>query len=375
MDSVARFGAGLVGLAIIGCIAHAAVAAGGGHGAHGAPLLMALACGLAVGSVAVGVAWRERRWLIAILIGAGLVAGEGYALLLTSERTLEAREQKQAPIRAALAAGSKALERVAAAERALDNASTSPRLERALAAKATADVAVVAKAAERDCAVNCRALLEQQVAAAAAEVAAARADLSVLRGAAEAEFEAAWARLAALPAPASASPLADRLGIDGWQVDLAAAVLASLAANGLGAFLLAFAAHGRSSRSSDSFEPAARRSAAAEADAFAREVFRPQPGGRIAIADIKDAYQAWCRGRGLDPLPNQEFGRELAALFASVGLYRVGVGAAAEIPGLEWVTPDALRHPAGSRPGGVSRSERVKAQASLAHEAEWRSPA
>ncbi len=331
MDSFVRVSAGLVGLAIIGCVAHSAIVAGGGYGATGAPLLIALACGLAVGAVAVELARRERRWVIAMLIGLELVAGEAYALLLTSERTLEAREQRQAPLRASAAERARSEDRLAVAERALAGAQSSDRLKRALAAKAAADAAVVAKAAERDCAGNCRALLEQQVATAAAEIAAARAELTALRRTAEAELGAARAALAALPAPASVSPLADRLGIAGWQIDVAAAVLASLAANGLGAFLLAFAAHGRFSRSSDSFEPAARRSAAAEADAFAREVFRPQPCGRIAIADIKDAYQAWCRCRGLDPLPNQEFGRELAALFASVGLYRVGVGADAEI--------------------------------------------
>ena len=52
MDSFVRVSAGLVGLAIIGCVAHSAIVAGGGYGATGAPLLIALACGLAVGAVA-----------------------------------------------------------------------------------------------------------------------------------------------------------------------------------------------------------------------------------------------------------------------------------------------------------------------------------
>ena len=364
MDRLVRASAGLVGLAIVGCVAHSAIVASGGYGASGAPLLIALACGLAVGSVAVGVAWRGRRWLIAILIGLGLVAGEAYTLLLTSERTLEAREQRQAPIRALAADRTRAEDRLAAAERALAGAQTSDRLKRALAAKVAADAAVVAKAAERDCAGNCRALLEQQVATAAAEVAAARAELIALRRAAEAEFGTARVALAALPAPASVSPLADRLGIAGWQIDLAAAVLASLAANGLGAFLLAFAAHGRCRR----LAPAARE-AMAEADAFARAVFRPEPGGRIAIAAIRPAYHPWCRSRGCEPLSNAEIGRALAALFGSVGVYRIGTGAEAEICGLRWAASRPDTQPARPRTGSARRSARVKGRALLEHEA------
>ena len=367
MDSFVRASAGLVGLAIVGCVAHSAIVAGGGYGASGAPLLIALACGLAVGSVAVGVAWRERRWLIAMLIGLGLVAGEAYALLLTSERTLEAREQTQAPIRGLAADRTRAEVRLAAAERTLAGAQTSDRLKRALAAKVAADAAVVAKAAERDCASNCRALLDQQVATAAAEIAAARTELTALRRAAEAELGAARAALAASPAPVSISPLADRLGIAGWQIDLAAAVLASLAANGLGAFLLAFAAHGRRTDPQTGIATAPR-DVMAEADAFAREMFRPEPGGRVAIAAIREAYRAWCRSRGCEPLPSAEIGRALAALFGSVGVYRIGTGAEAEICGLRWAAsqPD---QPGRPRTGGARRSAQVKERALLEHEA------
>lgn len=45
---------GLVGLAHLGCVAHSAIVAGGSYSANGAPLLIALACGLAIGSMAVG---------------------------------------------------------------------------------------------------------------------------------------------------------------------------------------------------------------------------------------------------------------------------------------------------------------------------------
>lgn len=77
MDRLVRLSSGLVGLAVIGCVAHSAIVAGGGYGANGTPLLIALACGLAVGSMAIGVAWREGRRVIAALIAVGLVRRRG----------------------------------------------------------------------------------------------------------------------------------------------------------------------------------------------------------------------------------------------------------------------------------------------------------
>ena len=338
MIKLVHLAAGLVGLGIIGCVAHGAVLAAGGYGATSAPMLVALACGLAIGSIAIGVAWRERRLVNALLIAGALVAGEAYALLLTAERTLDAREAKQAPLRVAQSERLKAQERITAAQRSLTDTSTSVRLSRALAAKAAADAAVVEKAAHRDCASNCRVLLEQQVTTAAAEVEAARAELTKFRDSAVAELGSARASLAALPPALSASPLADRLGVEGWKVDLAAAALSSVALNGLGSFLLAFAAHGRREVTID-LKPIAvqsERSAAAEADMFARSVFRPMPGGRISIVEMRAAYDAWARARGLEPLPTREIGAALAELFARVGVYREGNGATAAIVGLRW---------------------------------------
>jgi hypothetical protein len=202
-----RSSAALVGLAIIGCVAHAAVVSAGGYVAPGTPLLLALAAGLAVGAVAVGAAWRDGRHAIAALIGVALFAGEAYALLLTSERVLEAREGKQAPLRAQLALREQAKARVRAAEAALAATTTTVRLERALAAKAAADQAVVEKAAEKGCAVHCRALLEQQVATAAAEINAARLERAGLQRAAESELEAARAALAMAPIPSRPLPV------------------------------------------------------------------------------------------------------------------------------------------------------------------------
>ena len=179
------------------------------------------------------------------LLAVALIAGEAYALLLTAERTLAHREELQAPLQEHAEARRKAEQRLMRAQTELEAAATgTPRLKRAIAAKSAADAAVVEKAAEKGCAVHCRALLEQQVATASTEVAAARDEMARLQRAAEQEVTYARSALVAMPKVGSGSPLADRLGVAGWEIDLTAAALASIAANGLAAVLIAFAAHG-----------------------------------------------------------------------------------------------------------------------------------
>ena len=136
------------------------------------------------------------------------------------------------------------MDRLAAAQKVADELpASSPQLDAALTAKTSTDLAVLEKSAAKSCAANCRALLEQQVSAAAAGVAAARMQLQSSRESAMSELAAAREAVAALPAPASGTALADRLGIDAWIIDLAAAVLGSIGANGLAACLLAFGSH------------------------------------------------------------------------------------------------------------------------------------
>ncbi len=341
--------AALVGLAIIGCVAHAAVMASGGYGKSGALLTIGLAAGLVVGSLAIGVAWHEDQRAIAVCLIAALAAGEAWSLLLTAERTIAHRDEHQAPLRAAAEARAKAADRVKLGEAALAAIESTPRLIQAQKAKVAADAAIIDKAAERGCLSNCRQLLQAQADAAAAELAAARADA---RAKAESRVNQARADLNALPIPPSATPLADRLGIEGWKIDLATAGLASLAANGLGAFLLTFAAHSRRAPHrlidvtpiADRVEPpSSTRDAAKEADWFARTMFRPKRTGRVKLADVRHAYHEWCRKHGLDPLPDRDIGHALNVLFASVRLYRRGEGPEAAIVGIDWSQPEPLR--------------------------------
>jgi hypothetical protein len=95
---------------------------------------------------------------------------------------------------------------------------------------------LVAKAADKGCFAICRQLLQAQVNTAAAEVAAARAEIEAKRAVPEDKLKQAQAALAMLPLPPSATPLADRLGITGWTLELSQAWLASLAATASPAF-------------------------------------------------------------------------------------------------------------------------------------------
>ena len=336
MRNLIRLGSGLVGVATIGCVAHAGILSAGGYASSGAPLLIALAAGLAMGALAIGVAWHDERYMMVGLIGAALFAGEGYALLLTSERTLDQREAKQAPLRLAADAFAKASKRVEHAQHALTNApDTSPRLTAAIIAKSVADTAVVEKSAERACLANCRQLLQAQVDAAAGEVVAARAEITSAKSVLDDELDAARTAVAGMKPPVSDTPLADRLGLPGWKIDLLAAALASLAANGLGAFLLAFAAHGNKRAEPEARAPEPR-DATAEADQFACASFRPDPEGRVSLADLRRRYPEWCGERGLLPLAESEFAPALGKLFQSVGLCSEGRGVGTVVKGIRW---------------------------------------
>jgi hypothetical protein len=237
----------VAGLALVGAAAHVNILACGGYTQPAAIITLALAIGVAVGSVAIGNAAQNKRRMLAVFIAIGLLCGEGYALIATGERTISARDASVAPITAAVETRKLAEARVTAAELALVNfVSTSPRLDSAIAAKAAAELRAMDDASKKSCAVNCRALLEAATATAAHEVDAARAELIELRSKAELRVAEARAAVAALPPRRSASPLADRLGIAAWALDLLAAGFLSIGVNGLGAALIALSAHARS---------------------------------------------------------------------------------------------------------------------------------
>ena len=284
----------LVGMAIIAAMAHVVTMMAGGYEATIAPLIWAAAAGLCLGSICVGVAFSEGRWVLAIVLFLALGAGEGDAILQTSEATIAARDAVVAPIRDA--------------DRARDEATK--RVADAVKAKADADSAAIENAPLPGCRRECRILLE-----------GAKSD-------AQDELLAARAALAALPEPRSADPLADRLHIDATTLDLIAAGLRCFAINGLGAALIAFGAHRR--RKLEERKLAARavsempRKAvireAEHAAQFAVEALTPAAEHEADLLTLHDAYRGWCDSKGIEPLSAARIGAVLANLFDGTGI-------------------------------------------------------
>jgi hypothetical protein len=339
---ILRAAATLVALALLGAAAHAIISHTEGYGSPHALMTLALAAGIAVGALSIGAAWRQRRRALAIVLGFGLVCGELFGLLSTAERLIAQRENAQAPVREAIAQREAARHEVAGREAALIAARESPRLASAEAAKRAADRAAIDKAAERGCATNCRALLEQQVIDAAREVREARGEVAEREAAALAALAGARARLAALRVPPSPTPLADRLGLPGWTLDVLVASLGSIAANGLAAALLAFAGHssGTPHRAPSASAPAATSAPRETVDAhpiaaqvklpvanvrehaalFGLECLEPAPDRHAPLGEIRQIYAGWCEAKGVAALPDAEIGGALADLFSAAGL-------------------------------------------------------
>lgn len=315
----------IVGLALLAATAHVTIAHSGGYGTPHSVLTFAIAAGVGVGALCIGAAWAVRRKGVARWLVAAILAGEAFGFLMTAERLVTGRDALQAPLRAAQEAFDKARLRVEDAATAVSRApAISPRLSAAEIAKAAADAAVVAKSAERGCAENCRKLLQAQVDAAALKVEQARAEIARERQRSEGELASARAALDRIKPPASASPLADRIGIPAWLLDLLTAALGSMAANGLACGLIAFAAHRRSDDLIEVAEivveppPVAR--PAEHAAQFAVEALQPAKGKRLDLTKVHTAYQAWCASKGVQPLGANQIGGALAQLFDDAGI-------------------------------------------------------
>lgn len=301
-------------------------------------ITIAVAGGLIVGALCVGAAWAVGHRPIAVAIALGMACGELYALILTGERVVGARETAQVVIQEAVERREAAERRLQGTEAAFTSAGHSQRVERAVASKATADRAVIEKSAEPGCASNCRALLQAQVDAAQREVDAALADQRAAQERAGRAVEAARAELASARLPPRLSPLAARLGLPAWALDLVAAGLASLAINGLGAALLAFGAHGRCRETVQAVQAATSpvppevvrpskpkmiappRNGLAHLAKFFVDAMRPETSGVTAVRDVRAAYLRWCSDQGHDALPARDMADRLAALCDKAGL-------------------------------------------------------
>jgi hypothetical protein len=314
-----------VGVVLLLATAHATISATGGYSSAHSFVTLAIAAGVCVSALAIGSAWGERPLLAGWLVVA-ILAGEAFGFLSTAERLVAGREAAQVPLKAAADAYAKASRRVAEAVAALDRPSASPRLAAALAAKVAAGQAATDKSTERGCRDNCRQLLQAQADAAEREVAAARGELATAQASSKVELDASRAALAALKAPASATPLADRVGVAAWALDLLSAMLGSIAANGLGCGLISFAGH-RHRRDA----PATQASAEAVDDpaepapdcvqrfAFDR-LFPAQSDAGADVLAIKAEFRRWCEQRGVAPPSGAALGQAMADLFERVGI-------------------------------------------------------
>ncbi|MBI1651153.1 hypothetical protein [Hyphomicrobium sulfonivorans] len=349
MHSITRTLAFLVGTGILAAVAHVTILSTGDYAQPMAAMVIALACGVAIGAVAIGQALSHGRRTLAGLLVLALLAGEGFGLLRTADMLVTASEARQAPVRDAIARRTAAEARLAAAE-------ASDAVRRAELAKAEIDAKAMATSAEKTCGSNCRRVLDAQVSAAALAVGAARTG-------AEAEIAAARAELGRNPMPASANPLADRLGLPAWALDLILAGLGSIGCNGLAACLLAFAAHGprlgpaiKAPNLGPATAPMEPHNMAAQQprlgrsvldlpaveviepgdiDAFMLERVQVTRGGRISWARLFTEYVAWCRASDVEPASVSVFGQRMDALRHELGrdvredrgqVYFIGLG-------------------------------------------------
>jgi hypothetical protein len=325
----------VAGALLLAAVAHVNVIAAGGYGMPQSWVTLAITFGVACAAICSGMAWSAGRRQLAIGIVISIVAGESYGLIATAERLIVSREAAQAPLREGQREHAKAVQRVETAQHAVANTpTTSKRLEEAKKVKAEADQAVIDKSAERGCRENCRQLLQAQVDAAVAEVTSALAALDAAKVKAEGELTAARSALANIKAPQSATPLADRIGVSAWIIDLLQSALGSIAANGLACCLLLFGAHYPVHRveivtprrapqrtpgdlavspthgtSEDLKQHAAK---------FAVECLRPDPDGEVDLLTLRNKYGAWCPADRR--VPKAKIGRALADLFRGAGI-------------------------------------------------------
>jgi hypothetical protein len=310
----------VAGAAVLLATAHVTISYAGGYGTPHAVLTLAIAGGVIVAALVIGAAWSAKRRPLAAWLLVAIVAGEAFGFLATGERLVAQRDATQAPLRTAQEAFDKAADRVAKAESARAAIpATTPRLEAAVAAKKNADAAVVQRAAERNCLANCRALLQSQVDAASHEVDAARTELANQVRTTDTELTTARTNLAGMKPPASATPLADRVGLPAWLIDVIAAALGAVASNGLGVGLIAFAAHARPTTHARSMgSPAV--PDAEHAAHFALETLKPAPDEAADLLAVFRAYVSWCSAREVRPLSEAKFGAALATVFDRAGV-------------------------------------------------------
>lgn len=321
--------AALCAIAVIAAATHKNVLAGGGWASPDAAFIVAVAALLAIGTAFAAATWSEGRRIAASLVFLGVVGGEVYWLATNADRELTAREDALRPVREAALARQAAEARVQEATAALAAWQPPQRLAAATAALSEINIIIADKAAERGCAANCRALLQERAVAAATELAAARAASEAERSALEQAVAEARSALSATPMPPPHATVAGALGVPAWAYDVSLAGLRGLVIMTASLVLgLVLHRHPASPASPSTFEvarPVAQRDAKAEANAFALARLYPDQNARVSLRDVQHAYVDWCSERGIEPAPLRQVGEAVVDLIERGG-YEIDAG-------------------------------------------------
>ena len=307
------------GVILLSAATWAAIEAASLSGAH-LWLMVALAIGTAGGAVVLG--RSAGRWTLLVI--PAVLAGEASGMLATAERIIKGREQSAGVVIGAQSAAKAREARIADARADL------------LKHDADAKVQIAAK----HCADKCKALLDET------------------RAALTAALDKAYALPVDAAAGRSPSPLADRLGIAPWLLDLIAAGLMTVGANGLAVILIAWGAHGpvthdtpnvthdgaearkmglsapknvthgaahvtsdvrpasNEQREPSNVTPFKRpRPAPPLWGKFALEALEPDDGSRVAVKDVVAAYRGWLEARGAPVPPAAELVDHIERVF------------------------------------------------------------
>lgn len=344
-----------IGLLMLGGAAHVNALALGGYGTHLGMMLPLIALGVAAASLRSGAVWREGRRQLAIATVFCIVGAEVFGFMLTAERIVGAREAAQAEAKGILARRQVASDRLKKAEAGLAAAlQATPQLQSALDAKRAVNEAILRDSAKNGCRENCRQLLQAQAGNAEAEVARLRLALDSEREGAQREVAAARVALSALPPSITESPLADRLGVPSWVLDLMSSAFGSVALNGLACCLLAAGSHGarlsqqrvRYATNVDQLTPAVaprmievvQKSAGAPTK-FVSECIRPAALKETPLTAVYAAYEGWCERSGHEPVGQAEFAKRLADLFAKASIRVARKQGRLQVVGIDLLVP------------------------------------
>ena len=307
----------LIGLGAIAAVTYGTVEATGGIGTDTAPLYIAL--GALQAAIALSFAVIHSR-IVAALAILVLMACETATFIGTADLQLAGIEMRAAPIHEAVAKRKAAADWLARLER-------DDRVERTERALEGAQADAREKSTAKDCGKNCLAILAKTVDDARAAAADAQSSLQL-------EKRQARAALGAAPIPASASPLADRLGVQASTLELLFVGFRGFAVAAGAAIVLAIGAQPWDRRAPGPIKLASslvpitpKRTLLAtvparlgDVDAFLLERVTHAEGARVSWADAFLSYCRWCDGSGCSAVDAKAFGARLNALRNELGL-------------------------------------------------------